>query len=75
MSDDFKMTDLGKPLYEWSQVLTLPELVNTYTYIKLSREHLPWFFLRTRYELKVALALLSDMITFLKNGKKAGQNV
>lgn len=70
MSDDFKISDLGAPLYEWSQVITVSELVNTVAYLTLARKEVPWWRFMAHHDLKLAVRLISEMIVVLQNGKK-----
>lgn len=72
---DFKIDDLGKPLYEWSQVITINELLVAYKDVRDHHNSLPWWQFIRAYNDRVALFVLYELIAFLSKGKKGKENV
>lgn len=69
MADDFRISDLGKPVYEHSQVITLQELVATYNVILEVYQHLRWWQWIQKGKFQAILGAVHEMILWLQSGK------
>ena len=69
MADKFHVNDLKNPLYEHSQVLTMPELVLIYKSLTDQYYKTKWWQFRLRYGLVIIRQVLYAIIVWLREGK------
>ena len=69
MADKFHINDLENPLYEYSQVLTMPELVLIYKSLADQYYKTKWWQFRLRYGLVIIRHVLYAIIVWLQEGK------
>lgn len=67
--DDFNLADLGKPLYEHSQVLTMDELEGTRVYLYAYSDSLKWYSFITKFKVRIVIEAIEDAIVWLRKGK------
>lgn len=71
MSDDpFKLSDLKNPLYEYSQVATVHDLIQMYNNLSHLYDHLPWYGFLAKRDCRVAMQTVSILLAWLEQGKK-----
>lgn len=72
--DRFRISDLGAPLYEYSQVITVPELMATHQIISVHKQYLKWWQFIKKHDYEVVLKTVYDMAMWVADGKPGAPN-
>lgn len=69
MSDDFKLSDLNHPLYEYSQVVTILELDALIQSLYIERLMVPWWNVIRKWAIDVAIGTMVGLLQWVLDGK------
>ena len=69
MDDKFKLSDMGHPLYEYSQIITEQDLHAFRQALTRQYKSIPWYKPVTRWATGVAIGVVIGLITWVREGK------
>ena len=69
MDDRFKLSDMGQPLYEYSQVMTEQDLLAFERALSRQYHEIPWYHPVRKWSVGVSVGVVMGLRLWIRDGK------